>query len=217
MNPGLQTFSHSTNNIMILIIDNTAERYKKNIQLLKNYIELEKLEYIDSFNMLDLERLKLFKVVFIHESLKIESYGTQVVLFDELLELQENDKIFPNIKLFKFSGKGSETNLSNNFISDKDLYENISTFIDEYCSSGKFIFELLKYGNKYLLEKLMSLKERISIYTFNNDYDNFEDNDSEFKKLIDDLDSIGISFNKDINITEITNEINLKIDKLISG
>lgn len=199
---------------MILIIDNIASRFNENYSILKKYIDSGVLSYVDSFSLSepDIVKFDSYNVAFIHESYFIESLGSKLGLYDELVERQRDSEISENINFIKFSGKGADTNLSKNFISDKDLYNNISFFINEYSSSGKLIYDLLKFGKNYLIDKILVLKEKILIYKFNNEKKEFYGEDNE---LIKDLKLNGIIYDERIDIADIINKINKKIDTLI--
>lgn len=168
-------------------------------------------------NLNNLEYLNNFDVIIVHASIQCDE--NQNILQEIKKYCSENNKT-----LVTFSGGGDIGSFKNNTleVTAKSLYANLSVFLSHYPNSSHIL--MLAYGEKWSINILLNIVERLNIFIEDNkndlieDYDDFED-DFDLIKLqnifgIEEYKS-KISINKNGNQTIGMSQIKIIRDNLI--
>lgn len=165
----------------------------------------------------DLEYLNSFDVIIVHAS--IRCVENQNIIQEIKKHCSEKDKT-----LVIFSGGGDIGHFKNNTleVTAKSLYTNLPAFLSHYPDSSHAL--MLAYGEKWSINIMLNIIEKLNIFIEDNkddlteDYDDFED-DFDLIRLrsiigIDEYTS-KISKNKNSNQTIGMSQIKLIKDNLV--
>ncbi len=210
----------------ILLLEDTDTREELDTTKLKVFENTTALEvilgsvkcnsFLDEF-MLNIDAFEKYDTIIIHAS--IYKSEQREKLFDKLKELNKKEIVV-------FSGNSGSSFIKNTLVvSAKSLYQNLEVYLNE----DKKDILMLQYGQKWKLNILLNILEKINIFIEENtdeecDFDEFEDDIDllELKILMSDESYLKFiennQFEYEINreqIIHIKENINNKIQELL--